>query len=112
MKKSRLMIAGSAISLALFSAMPSYAQDADEAAPAPSAEEDGTEASESAPILVTGSRIRRPNLESNVPVTSISGEQFFQQGDTNIGDTLNDLPQLRSTFASAKPRSGYRYCRS
>jgi outer membrane receptor protein involved in Fe transport len=106
MKKSRLMIAGSAISLALFSATPSYAQDADEAAPAPSAEEDGTGAAESAPILVTGSRIRRPNLESNVPVTSISGEQFFQQGDTNIGDTLNDLPQLRSTFAQQNPGLG------
>lgn len=49
-------------------------------------------------ITVTGSRIRRPNLESTVPITSISGEEFFQQGQTNIGDTLNELPQLRSTF--------------
>jgi outer membrane receptor protein involved in Fe transport len=57
-------------------------------------------------ILVTGSRIRRPNLDSTVPITSISGEQFFQQGDTNIGDTLNDLPQLRSTFAQQNPGLG------
>jgi outer membrane receptor protein involved in Fe transport len=57
-------------------------------------------------ITVTGSRIRRPNLESTVPITSIGGEQFFQQGQTNIGDTLNDLPQLRSTFAQQNPGLG------
>src|SRR4051794_2325459 len=37
----------------------------------------------SAAITVTGTRIRRPNLESTVPITSIGGEQFFQQADTN-----------------------------
>ena len=57
-------------------------------------------------IVVTGSRIRRPNLESTVPITSIGGEQFFQQGNTNVGDTLNDLPQLRSTFAQQNPGLG------
>jgi outer membrane receptor protein involved in Fe transport len=102
MKKSRLMIAGSAISLAFFSAVPSFAQDAVEVAPA--ASDDEEEAGQ--PILVTGSRIRRPNLESTVPVTSIAGEQFFQQGQTSIGDTLNDLPQLRSTFAQQNPGLG------
>jgi len=62
---------------------------------------DGTES-----ITVTGSRIRRPNLDSTVPITSIAGEQFFQQGQTNVGDTLNDLPQLRSTFAQQNPGAG------
>ncbi|ODP36723.1 hypothetical protein BFL28_05055 [Sphingomonas turrisvirgatae] len=57
-------------------------------------------------IVVTGSRIRRPNVESNVPVTSISSEDVFAQGQTNIGDTLNDLPQLRSTFAQQNPGAG------
>ena len=46
-------------------------------------------------IVVTGSRIRRPNLESQVPITSVSGDTFIQAGNTNIGDALNDLPQLR-----------------
>jgi outer membrane receptor protein involved in Fe transport len=63
-------------------------------------------ADSSAAIVVTGSRIRRPNLESTVPITSISGDTFFQQGDTNIGDTLNDLPQLRSTYAQQNPGTG------
>ncbi len=57
-------------------------------------------------IVVTGSRIRRPNLASTVPITSIGGEQFFQQGQTSVGDTLNDLPQLRSTFAQQNPGLG------
>jgi outer membrane receptor protein involved in Fe transport len=57
-------------------------------------------------ITVTGSRIRRPNLESVVPVTSVQGEQFFQRGGTDVGDALNDLPQLRSTFAQQNPGLG------
>ncbi|MCA0207842.1 MAG: TonB-dependent receptor [Proteobacteria bacterium] len=99
MKKTSLLVRGSALTLALFSAMPAIAQDA--SAPADGA----TEAAEGT-IVVTGSRIRRPNLESTVPITSITGESFFQQGQTNIGDTLNDLPQLRSTFAQQNPGLG------
>ena len=57
-------------------------------------------------VTVTGSRIRRPNLESVVPVTSIAGEQLFERGQSNIGDALNDLPQLRSTFAQQNPGLG------
>jgi outer membrane receptor protein involved in Fe transport len=57
-------------------------------------------------IFVTGSRIRRPNLESVVPVTTIQGEQFFQRGTPDIGEALNDLPQLRSTFAQSNPGLG------
>ncbi len=64
--------------------------------------ESQTEASTGAqggsPIVVTGSRIRRPNLESQVPIVALGGEEFFQQGQNNIGDTLNELPQLRATF--------------
>ena len=66
----------------------------------------GTVADDEQAILVTGSRIRRPNLESTIPITSIGGEQIFQQGETNIGETLNDLPQLRSTFAQQNPGLG------
>jgi outer membrane receptor protein involved in Fe transport len=50
-------------------------------------------------IIVTGSRIRRPNLESTVPIVSIAGAEFFETGAISVGDTLNDLPQLRSTYS-------------
>lgn len=49
-------------------------------------------------IIVTGSRIRRPNLTSNVPVTTVSNEDLTSRGQINVGDALNDLPSLRSTF--------------
>ena len=52
-------------------------------------------------VVVTGSRIRRPNLESTVPITTVQGEEFFQTGKTSIGDTLNELPALRSTFSQS-----------
>jgi outer membrane receptor protein involved in Fe transport len=50
-------------------------------------------------ITVTGSRIARPNLESTVPITTVSGEKFFEQGGVSLGDILNDLPTVRSTFS-------------
>lgn len=52
-------------------------------------------------VIVTGSRIARPNLESPVPVTTVSGEEFFETGKTAVGDLLNDLPALRSTFGQS-----------
>src|SRR3954469_7048756 len=58
-------------------------------------------ASSDAGIVVTGSRIRRPNLESTVPITSLGGEEFFQTGDVSVGDTLNQLPALHSTFSQS-----------
>src|SRR3954454_1072196 len=61
--------------------------------PAPAANE--------AAITVTGSRIRRPNLESPLPVTSVGGEEFFQTGDVSVGDKLAELPSIASTFTQA-----------
>jgi len=50
-------------------------------------------------IVVTGSRIRQPNLESNSPITVVTGAQLFETGQVSIGDVLNELPQLRPTFS-------------
>ena len=50
-------------------------------------------------IVVTGSRIQRPNLELPVPITSISQQELTNQGQVSVGDALNDLPALRSTFS-------------
>jgi len=52
-------------------------------------------------VIVTGSRIARPNLESSVPVTTVSGEEIYHTGDASLGDLLNDLPGLRSTFSQS-----------
>jgi outer membrane receptor protein involved in Fe transport len=82
----------------------------EEQAPAVGASEveaqSNTTADTSGEVIVTGSRIRRPNLESTVPITSISGESLIKGADTNIGDQLNELPQLRSTFSQQNPGLG------
>ena len=70
----------------------------------PATSADGAESTSS--IVVTGSRISRPNLISNLPIATIGGEEILKQGQTNIGDTLNDLPQLSSTFSQQNPGLG------
>ncbi len=52
-------------------------------------------------IVVTGSRIARANLSSPAPITSISGATFFQTGNVNVGDVLDRLPQLHTSFTSS-----------
>src|SRR5687767_13692534 len=52
-------------------------------------------------IVVTGSRLSRPNLASPLPVTSISGTEFFETGNVSVGDKLAELPQIASTFTQA-----------
>ncbi len=91
-----------AIILALSAASPLYAQTDSGTPPEVLAGEQelesGQNATQGEEILVTGSRIRSPGLTSNVPVTAIGGEEIFEQGQTSIGDLLNELPALRSTF--------------
>lgn len=52
-------------------------------------------------VVVTGSRIRTPNLQSNVPVTSVTAAQVQNTGIVSVGDILNELPSIRSTFSSS-----------
>lgn len=99
------------LGIAIAGASPAYAQEtaADQDPPATlqsEAEiESGTDATTegdgSQTLVVTGSRIRRPNLESSIPITSVGGEEFFEQGRVSVGDQLNELPALRSTVSQA-----------
>lgn len=57
-------------------------------------------ANSSEDIVVTGSRIARPAISSPVPVVSLTAEDL-DSGSLNVGDTLNSLPQLRSTFSQS-----------
>ena len=62
---------------------------------------DGSAAIANGTIVVTGSRIARPTLSSPVPITSITALDLLSTGTINIGDALNHLPALRSTFSQA-----------
>jgi iron complex outermembrane receptor protein len=46
-------------------------------------------------ILVTGSRIVRPNIGSPSPIFSITPEDIKRQGAINVSDVLNRLPQIQ-----------------
>lgn len=82
-------------------ATPAFAQTAPVAPAAQPAATDDSRADDEN-IVVTGSRIRRdPNASSPVPITSVQGAEFFQTGRTSVGDTLNQLPALRSTFSQS-----------
>lgn len=52
-------------------------------------------------IVVTGSRIRRPNLDSTVPITSVGVQELTDRGEVSLGDALNELPALRATWSQA-----------
>lgn len=45
-------------------------------------------------IVVTGTRIKRPDLESNSPLTTIGSAEIKYQGAVNVEDVLNRMPQF------------------
>ena len=71
------------------------------AGPALAQEEDILEAPR---VEVTGSRIRRSNVETSSPVTTITREQIDATGEISISEVLRRLPQ--NTFGSFHERSG------
>lgn len=88
----------------MLAAQPVYAQDEpDDAESEETAAETGGAVSEGdGVILVTGSRIQpRPGIETAVPVTSIEIADLTDTGNLSLGDALNQLPSLRSTFSQA-----------
>jgi outer membrane receptor protein involved in Fe transport len=71
-----------------FIAQPSLAQ---EQAPAAAAAEAAPPVTE---VVVTGSRIATPQLESISPVTAVSAQEIKDSGVTRVEDLLNSLPQV------------------
>src|SRR5665213_1752768 len=47
-------------------------------------------------VVITGTRIRAPNLASESPVTAVSDEEIKNEGATNIENVLDDLPQFHT----------------
>lgn len=118
MKKFGLLSTSAIGSAALFGmsfvlAAPAYAQTSQDCDELTDAEEraaclqeaqaaDADEPQETGQTLtVTGTRIYRPNLDSTVPITSVTQQDLTETADVSIGDNLNDLPSLRSSFSSA-----------
>jgi len=69
-------------------ATPAMAQDA---APAEAADGAGSSAGS---IVVTGSRINRPNSTAAAPITSVTNDAIRAQAAVNIEEVLNRIPQI------------------
>ncbi len=51
-------------------------------------------------VVVTGSRIRQPNLTSTSPLTVVNHQELVFQGTTNVESLLNNLPQVTANQTS------------
>ena len=82
-KSVRRTLLATTIIAGSLAAMPAIAQTA----PAPAADDGGV-------IVVTGSRVARPNQESASPITSVGVDDVKEFGATKIEDLSNSLPQV------------------
>lgn len=99
MNKSHLLKGAAAFAVAMSVSQPVFAQDAAACVDANNNGICDSDENTERAIVVTGSRIARPTLESSVPLTSVSVSELTDTGDVSLGDALNDLPSLRSTFS-------------
>jgi iron complex outermembrane receptor protein len=68
--------------------------------PTPSVSAEGEDVDTGGDIIVTGSRIPQPNLDSAAPVTVVSDQDVKLSGSTRIEDVLNQLPSVGAAQAS------------
>lgn len=102
------LLASTTIAGAVLVASPAFAQATQEAPIAPAASNpapstpppvsaDGAQTADTSgggDIVVTGSRIPHPELESASPVTVVGAQEVKQSGVTRVEDLLNALPQV------------------
>ena len=106
MRKSNLRATAGWQALALLGAgvlaTPAMAQEAPppsgETSPAaeeqPGMSEEGLQAASDEAIVVTGSRLIRPELDAPSPVTTVDSETFDLTGTVTVETLLNELPQI------------------
>ena len=98
----------SALAVAAFMATPAYAQDQTaptttgpvEAQPTPTTSAEGAPVQQANDIVITGTRISQPNLQSTAPLTVVSNEDVKLAGTSRVEDVLAQLPQASATQSS------------
>jgi iron complex outermembrane recepter protein len=88
-KLIRAQLLASTLLIGLAGVSPLRAQAASSSSGA--SEDSGSPAND---IVVTGSRIAKPELQSATPVAIIGSETIARQGITNVQDAINQLPQV------------------
>ena len=61
----------------------------------------------SSDIVITGSRIRRSNLENSVPTAVVGEEMFEATNATNFADVATQLPQFAASFGASRTQSTF-----
>ena len=94
-RKTFLALLGTGVATAALLSTPAYAQASAGADDDKTISADGDKDAEKVgSIVVTGSRIARPELESVSPVTTVSAEQIELTGTVTIESLINDLPNV------------------
>ncbi|MEO5599035.1 MAG: TonB-dependent receptor [Novosphingobium sp.] len=93
---SRTGVAQFALCLSMISA-PAFAQQA----PATTAAAAADDTNRGEEIVVTGSRIARPELQASIPVTVVSAQSIQDKGQTNLLDSLRDVPLSGQSLGNA-----------
>lgn len=57
-------------------------------------------------IIVTGSRIARPEVEQASPISVVRAEEFTLRGQTNVENVLNSMPQVTGSTSGADNNPG------
>lgn len=98
---------------AVLAAAPAWAQNGDQAAtqapvaPAPQPDTTQPNAGEETDVVVTGTRISRPDLISSSPVLVVGQEAFQNRNFTNFADLATQLPQFAASFGSSRTQSTF-----
>jgi len=93
-KRNKLSAAAALLVTGMLPALPAMAQTTDK-----------VEKIES--VVVTGSRIVRPNLEGTTPVLAVTTETMANIGVTNFADMATQLPQFTPSFGSSRTQSTF-----
>ena len=93
-RKTFLALLGTGVASAALFSSPAFAQEAVDCKVDPQNPQCVDEADKGGSIVVTGSRIARPELESVSPVTTVSAEQIELTGTVTIESLINDLPNV------------------
>jgi outer membrane receptor protein involved in Fe transport len=91
MKKLNALLLASTCVAGIY-AMPAMAQD--QVADTTQTEAPETDSSDDAGIVVTGSRITRPNAAAASPITSVTSDSIRAQAAVNIEEVLNRIPSI------------------
>jgi outer membrane receptor protein involved in Fe transport len=82
-------------------------EEAERAAAAAADAAAATNVNEDGEIVVTGSRIRLPNLISQEPIVSVAAQYIEDRGLTNVADALNEIPGFRGSVTPAGSQGSF-----